>query len=110
MTTRSYLTKFPLYERDDQDWESLLELLDRYRLHENGYTGTSYYDQQEMMMIGMEKGEDIPWCCKYKKEIFVAAWNEVKEMVAFWHALDKDGTGTMDKFFIASSRKYRRQY
>lgn len=108
MTTHVYQTKFPLYKRGDQNWESLLELLDRYRLHKNGYTSTSYYQEQETMTIGME-GEDIPWCCKYKKETFVDAWDKVQNMVENWHSLDDNGVGSSDHLVIPSL-VYRRKY
>jgi hypothetical protein len=81
MTTRTPKTEFPLYKSGDPHWESLLEILVRYRLHENGYTGCSYYEENETMMLGGGAGEDCPWCCEYTTETFVEAWNKAKEVV-----------------------------
>ena len=81
MTTPGLKTKFPMYQSGDQHWEALLETLGYYRAHENGYTGESYYEEYESMMLTLGSDNDRPWCCEYTKETFVKAWNKVKEMV-----------------------------
>ena len=79
------LTKFPYNKSGDQHWESLQELFSDYKLHERGYTGQIYYEEQELMMNSQEEGEDRPWCCEYTKKAFVNAWNKLKKQHEFWH-------------------------
>ncbi len=97
-----------MYRRGDPHWESLVEVFDRYRLHQEGVTGASYYDAREFMMIGMEEGGDRPWCCEYEKKIFIDAWNKVERMVKYWHELDEMVVVPSD--LVVSSLIYRSEY
>jgi hypothetical protein len=98
-----------MYKPGDPHWESLLEIFDRYRLHENGYTGYSYYEENETMTLAYGEGEDLPWCCEYSKKTFVEAWDKVKEMVAYWHFLDEEAVEYNDHV-ATPSLVYRRRY
>ena len=101
------LTKFPMYRRGNQYWESLLESMDRSHLHEQSYDGAKYYEEWKLMMIGMDEGKDVPWCCEYTKKTFVAAWDEVQVMVEEWHKMDDDGVPRHEQVRMCSSAKYR---
>jgi len=80
------LTTFPTYQQpgtNSPHWDSLIDLIDKERLHEKGYDGASYYEEQKMHMLATPD-EDTPWCCEYTKAAFVEAWNETKAMVEYW--------------------------
>jgi len=76
-------TEFPMYEKDHPHWDSLVELMDTYRLHET-YIGDQYYKEMKTLMTGIDEGEDQPFCLEYTEEAFVKAWNETKSMVEYW--------------------------
>ena len=102
-------TEFPMFEKGDADWETLVELMDRRRMHENGYNGANYYNEMESMMQGMED-EDIPWCCKYTKRAFVKAWKDVQRMVENWHFIDQHNAQPDVPKIFDTSLAFRRQY
>ena len=100
-----------MYQRGDQHWESLVELFDRFCVHEQGVTGASYYEDEEFRLLGIPEGEDRPWCCEYEKKTFIDAWNEVEEMVKSWHHLDGMRHFFPDELLnIPSSLVYRSEY
>ena len=65
-------TKFPMFQMGDPHWEALVEVMDRYRLYEEGYDGAKYYNEKKSMIRGMED-EDVHWCCVYTEKAFVEA-------------------------------------
>ena len=80
------LTKFPYNQPGHPHWESLKELFNDYKLHESGVTGSSYYDEQMLMVMAMPE-EDRPWCCEYTKKAFVKAWKKTQGQYEFWQLM-----------------------
>lgn len=79
------LTKFPYNKEGHPHWETMKQLFNQYRAHEN-YTGATYYEEHEMILAGMEGG-DRPWCLEYTKEAFVKGWNKTKKQYEFWQSM-----------------------
>lgn len=71
------LTKFPYNENGHQHWEAMKELFNDYNANVR-WTGESYYEECEQMMIG-HRDDDCPWCLEYTKQAFVKAWNKTKK-------------------------------
>ena len=104
-TMSTLKTKFPMFEMGHPHWEGLVEVMDRYRMHEAGYDGAKFYDEKKLM-----EGEDVHWCCEYTKRAFVKAWNKVEKMVKWWHVIDENNAKPGAVEMYDTSLGFRRKY